>query len=221
MFVQPPAPPVEPLAAPLLSEEEAKAAWLAQLDAPSWGKAAMAMAEAAADAAEAAFLAEACDEGEAVACDALSLEEETKRGWLSELDAPTWGVAAKAVIAVAKDVVEERAMTAEEIAKRAWLPRLDDPPPLGAGVSLAAMEEEKARAAWLAKLDAPSWGQAAEAMATVAAEAAAVSDLTERCDGGEAEACDLLSSEDEAKRAWLSKLDAPTWGATAAAVSAV
>ena len=35
------------------------------------------------------------------------------------------------------------------------------------------------------------------------------------------EACDGLSLEEEAKRAWLARLDAPTWGAVAAAVSEV
>ena len=35
------------------------------------------------------------------------------------------------------------------------------------------------------------------------------------------EACDSLSVEEEAKRAWLARLDAPTWGAVAAAVSEV
>ena len=35
------------------------------------------------------------------------------------------------------------------------------------------------------------------------------------------EACDSLSVEEEAKRAWIARLDAPTWGAVAAAVSEV
>merc|ERR1719201_2289519 len=41
------------------------------------------------------------------------------------------------------------------------------------------------------------------------------------CDAGYQSACDSLSREDQAKRAWLAKLDVPTWSAAAAAVSAV
>ena len=40
------------------------------------------------------------------------------------------------------------------------------------------------------------------------------------CDAGEAAACTRLSDK-VAERAWLAKLDAPTWGAVAAAVSEV
>ena len=68
-----------------------------------------------------------------------------------------------------------------------------------------------AKRVWLAKInhDAP----------TPALEAAAPEDqakrmeaLAQQCTSGEATACDALSREDEARAAWLQKLDAPSWG---------
>ena len=48
-----------------------------------------------------------------------------------------------------------------------------------------------------------SWAQAAEDLAELAKEAAAVADLSARCcDGRDASACEALSREDEGKRAW-------------------
>ena len=108
-----------------------------------------------------------------------------------------------------------QAATSQEMAKTAWLAKLDAP------TWGTATSEEAAKTAWLAKLDAPTWGTAATALAGIASEAAYVADMTEACDDGDEVACDSLSREDEAKRAWLAKLDVPTWGAAAAAVSAV
>merc|ERR1719247_2619420 len=64
-----------------MSEEEAKKAWLARLDVPSWGEAP----------AQTADMTAACEAGDAVACDELSREEEAKRAWLARLEVPTWG----------------------------------------------------------------------------------------------------------------------------------
>ena len=36
--------------------------------------------------------------------------------------------------------------------------------------------------------------------------------LQEACVSGDDTACDTLSREEEAKRAWLARLDVPTWG---------
>ena len=55
----------------------------------------------------------------------------------------------------------------------------------------------------------------------VAADPFVTFELTEKCDEGDVVACDVLSKEEEAKKAWLARLDAPTWGAVAAAVTAV
>jgi len=202
-----------------MSEDAAKAAWLARLDAPEWGKAAAAMTQAVAEAAEMDALAYACDSGVQQACESLSREDDAKRAWLAKLDVPTWGAAAAAVTAVAAEVEMAPDSSAEEIAKQAWLARLDAP----AWGSTASVDtsEDAAKAAWLARLDAPKWGQAATAMAMVAADASEVQALIEDCDAGDQKACDTLSNEDAAKAAWLSKLDVPSWGAAAAAVSAI
>jgi hypothetical protein len=65
----------------------------------------------------------ACEAGDNVACDNLSLEEEAKRAWLLKLDAPTWGAAAAAVSAVASEVNAGAAQSAQDIAKQAWFAR--------------------------------------------------------------------------------------------------
>ena len=62
-----------------LAEQEAKRAWLARLDVPTWGPK------------QEAVLQEACVSGDDTACDTLSREEEAKRAWLARLDVPTWG----------------------------------------------------------------------------------------------------------------------------------
>ena len=61
------------------NEEAAKRAWLAKLDAPAWGQAAAALAGVASEAAKIADMTAACDQGDDVACDNLSREEEAKR----------------------------------------------------------------------------------------------------------------------------------------------
>merc|ERR1719199_2417684 len=73
----------------LSREEEAKRAWLAKQDVPTWGKAATAFANASSEAAQMAEMTAACDEGDEVACDNLSREEEAKRAWLAKQDVPT------------------------------------------------------------------------------------------------------------------------------------
>ena len=96
------------------------------------------------------------------------------------------------------------------------------------GAELAALEaelvqvkEEEARLARLVKLDAPDWSKAAAALASLASEAVVMAEMAAMCDAGDTAACDNLSREEEAKKAWLAKLDVPTWSAAAAAVSAV
>jgi len=74
----------------------------------------------------------------------------------------------------------------------------------------ALSKEEEAKKRWLARLDVPTWGQAAAAVASVAADVtASAADLSPRL------------SEEEAKQRWLARLDAPTWGQAAAAVAIV
>ena len=177
-------------------EESAKQAWLAKLDAPTWGKAAATVAVAAVDAVTTQDLTEMCQGGVVSACGALSKEDEAKKAWLARLDAPTWGAVAAAVTTVAAEVAAQPTST-------------------------ATSTEEAAKQAWLAKLDAPTWGKAASSLTEIAGASAVTQELTEKCDGGIVSACDALSNEEEAKKAWLAKLDAPTWGAVTAAVSTV
>ena len=184
-----------------MSEEEAKKAWLARLDAPTWGKTAAAVASFAED----------------FVVSEKPSEEEAKRAWLARLDVPSWGKPPK---------------MSEEEAKKRWLARLDVPSwgPSATGATTSStevpesttkMSEEEAKKAWLARLDAPSWGQAAKSMVKIVNEASAVQGMMVACDKGDYEACDSLSREEEAKKAWLSRLDVPMWGAAAAAMSAV
>jgi len=169
------------------SEDAAKAAWLAKLDAPSWGLAAQAMRSIAEEAAQFQALSEECDAGDSEACGTLSKEEEAKKKWLAKIDVPSWGKAAAAMKEIGEDEV--------------------------ASVS-SSMSEEEAKKAWLAKLDKPVWGQAAAAMTSIVAEAHYVAGLTEDAneEASEGAAAKALAKENEAKRAWLAKLDVPSWG---------
>merc|ERR1719473_711844 len=133
-------------------------------------------------------MAAACDDGDTVACDSLSREDEAKRAWLARQDVPTW-VAPAAVSPVASEVSAASTQSAADIAKQAWL----------------------------AKQDTPSWGAAATTLASAASEAA---QMAAACDDGDTVACDSLSREDEAKKAWLERQDVPTWGAAATTLAA-
>ena len=176
-----------------MSEEEAKRAWLDRLDVPSWGRAAESLTNVVAEAAALQAMEADCQNQIDTACDQLSFEDAARRAWLSKLDVPTWGATAAAVTQVA------------------------------AGMAPSApaqpVSEEEAKAAWLAKLDTPVWGKASETLNVVAAEAAMVRQLQDDCYAGYEEACDTLNMEESAKKAWLAKLDAPAWGAAAAAVN--
>merc|ERR1719199_1194173 len=211
----------------LSREEDAKRAWLAKQDFPTWGKAATAFANAASEAAQMAEMTVACDEGDEVACDNLSREEDAKRAWLAKLDVPTWGNTAK---------------MSEEQAKKAWLAKQDFPTWGQAATAFAnaaseaaqmadmtaacdegdevacddLSREEEAKCAWLAKQDVPTWGKAATAFASASSEAAQMAEMTAACDAGVQLACEDLSREEEAKRAWLAKQELPTWGPKAA-----
>jgi hypothetical protein len=79
--------------------------------------------------------------------------------------------------------------------------------------------EEEAKRAWLASLAVPTWGPPEEG--TDASEVAQLEqDLGEACDKGDDVACESLTREEEAKRAWLARLDAPIWGPRAGAADA-
>ena len=53
-------------------------------------------------------------------------------------------------------------------------------------------------------------------VSSVVKDAAQVVELSAQCNSGHATACDTLSKEEDAKKAWLSKLDVPSWGGVCA-----
>lgn len=93
------------------------------------------------------------------------------------------------------------------------------------GLSLSpnlSAEELAAKQAWVAaKLDPPAWQRAASTLGQVADEASNIARMEEDCNVGVEEACEQLSYEDEAKRAWLAILDAREWEKAADAVEAI
>lgn len=205
----------------VIAEEQARKAWLARLDAPAWGGVVAPVNN--------------------INIPAMS-EVDAKKAWLARLDVPSWGKAVAIVADISKEVTvlvsnapsdDEAKKKSEHKAKKAWLARLDAPSWGMMAIALAAVSseivqdatekksEDEAKEAWLARLDAPSWGKAAKMMATVAQEASVMQEMTEACDQGDDNACESLSHEEEAKKEWLARLDVPTWGAAAAAVSAV
>ena len=108
---------------------------------------------------DAAQLAEDCDTGDDIACEALSREEEAKRAWLAKADAPTLNEACDT-----GDDVACESLSREEEAKRAWLAKLETPVVAKAcesGDDVACEEglsrEEEAKRAWLAKLESQKW----------------------------------------------------------------
>ena len=56
------------------------------------------------------------------------------------------------------------------------------------------------------------WGQAAAAMTSIVAEANWMAGLTEEAASSGLSAADALAKENEAKTAWLARLDVPSWG---------
>ena len=202
------------------SESDARAAWLAKLDAPSWGQAADAMQTVATEAAQVQVMTEACDDGDITACDQLSYEEEAKKEWLTRVDAEAWGEAAANVMSIAEQA------SSSPITVRDALKKLRSE----VDARRMPLKEYKEKRSLLlsnfamygiADLDVGTWTQAAAALTSAVGEASEVAQLTERCESGEFAACDQLSVEDAAKRAWLSNLDVPSWGEAAAAVVAV
>ncbi|KAL1498622.1 hypothetical protein AB1Y20_013937 [Prymnesium parvum] len=194
------------------SEEAAKAAWLAKLDAPVWGR-----------------------RTEGIETDVTSTppvyedetpvkpsEQEAKAAWLAKLDAPVWGRRTQGFendMSSTPPVYAEEAPVkpSEEAAKAAWLAKLEAPvwgrrtqgneiaasstPPVYADEPAVKPSEEAAKAAWLAKLDAPVWGRRTERNENVVSSTPV-----------NADEAPVKPSEEAAKAAWLSKLDAPVLG---------
>ena len=156
-------------------------------------------------------------------------EDAATQAWLVRLDADMW---TNAVTTVSAQVMSEGKEGAA--AKQAWLARLSAPmwcavaaavAEVAASVQLQEPSERAAREAkraWLARLDAPSWLLGAATLVEVAGSALAIEALQMECDlSQDAAACDVLLKEQEARRAWLGALDAPTWAAVSTTVATV
>ena len=185
-----------------MDEASAKAAWLAKLDAPTWGPSGSTSAAPAA-ASPAAY-------APAPAASPMN-EDAAKRAWLDSLDnEPSWKSGGRGPVAVMEacvDGIDDACdmLSKEAVAKAAWLAKLDVP----AWGNSAKMTEAAAKAKWLASIDIePSWltGRSAVPPAEV------MQVMEDDCLAGVDVACDMLQKEAEAKAAWLAKLDVPTWG---------
>lgn len=141
----------------VMNEAAAKAAWLAKLDSPVFGKD------------RASPLSEPTYDAPAASMAASTSETAAKAAWLAKLDAPVWGqgrVVPTSADGQVADLVAESAPAAYNdaaAAKAAWLAKLDTPV---WGRAAALPNEAAAKAAWLAKLDAPAWGKGAAAQDT-------------------------------------------------------
>jgi hypothetical protein len=93
-----PAPAPAPTVAAIVARssenpKEAAQAWLAKLNVPTWGEAAVELSKAAAEAAAMVLLAEQCESGDDAARAVLDKEE---AAWLAKMGAAPWGAATSA-----------------------------------------------------------------------------------------------------------------------------
>ena len=213
------------VAAPAMSEADAKAAWLQKIDVPAWGprrdQAASLLTqlwEEGEQLIQAATPGSAPASNTAPSADAAALEEAAKATWLAKLDTPSW--TAKLDNPDSAPVLwgmPPSLLTRAEAAKVAWLAKLENPTwgakaadptvasatdsaPVLWGMSPSLLtKEDAAKAAWLAKLETPPWGPKGGATAA-APDAPAPATI-----------------EEKAKAAWLSRLETPPWGLKAEA----
>jgi hypothetical protein len=180
----------------LLRQEEAKTQLLAEVDlsklnAITWKKASAALDEASTSAGQIAAYDGRCTTitGSVEACRG----RQSKHAWVRNLDVSSWNSAAKAVSQLSAAS--------------------------SSSLSLLGLSEGKAKKAWLSKLDVPTWVKASKVLNLLVAEATQMTELDAKCTAGDAKACQALWLEDEAKRAWLAKLDGPSWLEVATTVS--
>ena len=196
------------VACELLGKEAAKREWLAKVvDAPTWGRAASA-------AAQVASLADACRAGDAAACDMLE-DSDAKAAWLDKLDAPIWGLAAAEMSAILSEASNMRGGV-QDAASWSGSSKLDV---RSWGSASAAVSKVAA------EMNAPTpppqqrWASQAEYEAgrVVATRDGSTRDPEPSVqrpaapnaapDGAPEAAASALSAEEEARRAWLAKLD--------------
>lgn len=86
-----------------LDDAMVKRVWLKSLDVPTWGQAAVALSEAASEAAEMAEFEAMCAAGDGVSCRILSEQEESTELMMAQLNVSSWGEAAGVLSAAASD----------------------------------------------------------------------------------------------------------------------
>jgi hypothetical protein len=230
----------------LSREEEAKTEWLAKFDAQTWKEAATVVNEVAGDAAQMAALDADRDMGYYEWGEMLSREAEAKFWWLAMLDVPSWGKVASTISETTDNVLAEEVASkrSEEDAKKRWLAKFDAPTwgKAKAVVNEAADEaerlatlethctsgydaaceelsrEDEAKKVWLSKFDVKGWDSAARVVSTVSDAASSMAVLDAECKQGDYSACDALSEEEDAKKAWVAELP---WEMVASTVSNV
>lgn len=87
-----------------LDDAAEKRAWLKKLDVPLWGKAAIALSEAASEAAEMAEQVAMCEAGDAVECRIVAEKTDETSLVLHKLNVEDWGAAAAVLSAAAWDM---------------------------------------------------------------------------------------------------------------------
>jgi len=216
----------------LSQEEEAKSALLAELNAVSWSDMAAAATAAAAVAAEASQAVRGEGTGDDGTARSES-EEDAKRALLAKLDVPSgagteWGTGPSDTSAAPAPPMpmnadallgtldapawsEAAGAITDVINEAARMEALTEACGSGDDVACKALSrEDAAKRAWLAKIDVATWDDAAKVITAMAEEASdQESMLTRACEAGDDEACQILARGEEAKKAWLAKLDAP------------
>jgi hypothetical protein len=89
--------------------------WLQSLDVSMWCRAAMALSEAASEAAGMAELTAMCDSGDDVSCRILSEQQEDTATWRARLGVPNWGEAAAVLSVAASDAAAVSAAALEAL----------------------------------------------------------------------------------------------------------
>ena len=191
-----------PLLVPALTDDAAaKHAWLAKLKTPAWGP-----AKAASAVKQPGALVVANRPNGPVTMD----EDAAKAAWQPMMQSHDWGVATASGASGGGAPSDESAPA---------------PPPPAIGrvavddVATKLMGWLGTRRAWVPSLDAEVLARAEVALSEAAVDAATMADVSAQCESGDAGACKIVNFAEDAKRTWLSSLDASSWEAAARAVA--
>ena len=197
------------------NEEAAKAAWLANLDKPSWGEQGVTQP--------------------ATEPSAVPNEEAAKAAWLAKLDKPSWGKAAKVLTVAAAEATAMaqlstdcqagdstacKTLSNEEAAKRKWLAKLDTTTPTARSHSDSPAVPTTEPSVDTYEL--VTGVSMASPTPVVNFDNSAHSDGLVQVENTASEPRFTKSQMlvEMAKRAWSAKIDSPTWGQTANALRA-